>query len=133
MEPSLGDAVPAGSDRAADSGLIDAPGPAVAFQVGLAIAVLWLTGLREMLSYIGFTLGLSAAATVGGLFALRWREGRERVPIPGHPWVPGAFVVFTLGAVGFMAVREPREAALGLATVALGVPVYLWLRRDRGR
>ena len=106
----------------------DAPGAAVALQVGLAIVVVWVSDLVQLLGYIGFTLGLSAAATVGGLIALRRREGAERVPVPGYPWVPGLFVIATLTTAGFMVARAPFESTLGLATIALGLPFY-WLRR----
>jgi len=108
----------------------EVPTAAVALQVGLAVLVAWVSGLRELLGYIGFTLGISAAATVGGLIALRRREGPLRVPVPGYPWIPGLFILATLAAAGFMAVRQPLEAGMGLLTVALGVPVY-WLMRRR--
>ncbi|MEE8536045.1 MAG: APC family permease [Kiloniellales bacterium] len=114
----------------------DVPGAAVALQVVLAIAVVWLTELRDLLSYIGFTLGLSAAATVVGLMVLRRREGPERVPVPGYPWVPLLFVGTTLAASGFLVQRQPLEAAFGLLTAASGIPLYFlfWrIRRFRQR
>jgi APA family basic amino acid/polyamine antiporter len=111
----------------------EVPRAAVALQVGLAVLVTWASGLRELLGYIGFTLGISAAATVGGLLALRRREGPLRVPVPGHPWVPGLFIAVTLTAAGFMAARQPHEAGIGLLTVALGVPAYWLMRRASGR
>jgi APA family basic amino acid/polyamine antiporter len=107
----------------------DVPAAAVALQTGCALVVLWISGLVELLGYIGFTLGLSAAVTVGGLIALRWREGPERLPIPGFPWVPGLFIAATLGTTFFMVQREPVQAGLGLLTAATGLPVYAWLRR----
>ncbi len=102
----------------------EVPGAAVALQVGLAILVLWYSDLARLLGYIGFTLGLSAAATVAGLIAMRIREGRERVPIPGYPWIPGIFVFVTLGAAGFMILRQPGEAFAGLLTMAVGALLY---------
>jgi hypothetical protein len=42
--------------------------------------------------------------------------------------VPLLFIVFTVGAAGFMGVRRPFEAGVGLATVAAGIPVYFLLR-----
>ncbi len=110
------------------SGAGDTPGAAVVLQVGLAILVVWISDLVQLLGYIGFTLGLSAAATVGGLIALRWREGADRVPVPGYPWVPGLFVLTTLAIAAFMVAREPLESGLGLLTIALALPLY-WLRR----
>jgi APA family basic amino acid/polyamine antiporter len=112
----------------------DVPVAAVALQVGLAILVAWLSELTELLSYIGFTLGLSAVATVGAVIALRRREGPIRVPVPGYPWVPAIFILATLGAAGFMAAREPLQAGIGLLTVTLGVPAYFAMRlRTRRR
>ncbi len=89
-----------------------------------------MSELSVLLSYIGFTLGLSASATVASLIVLRGREGAHKVPVAGYPWVPGVFVVGTLAATALMASRQPLEAGLGLLTVALGFPVY-WLMRRR--
>jgi APA family basic amino acid/polyamine antiporter len=111
----------------------EVPALAVGLQVALAVSVVWASGLRELLGYVGFTLGISAAATVGALVVLRRREGPERVPVRGYPWVPGVFVLATLGAAGFMAVREPLQAGMGLLTVALGLPVYGLMHRASGR
>jgi len=90
----------------------EAPQAAIALQAGAAIAVVWLSGLAELLSYIGFTLGVSAAITVSALVFLRLREGAERIRVPGFPLVPFAFVAATLWAAGFMALREPLHAAM---------------------
>lgn len=124
--------------RMADDGLFPAafrfegavPTRAILLQVGLALCVLWISTLRELLGYIGFTLGISSAATVVALLVLRRREGAEGVPIPGFPWVPLTYVVVTATAALFMAQREPGEAGLGVVTVALGVPFYFWMRRS---
>jgi APA family basic amino acid/polyamine antiporter len=106
----------------------EVPAAAIALQVVLAVLLVWVSRLAELLGYMGFTLGLSAAATVGALLAVRRREGAARVPIPGHPWVPLLFIVFTVGAAGFMALRRPFEAGVGLATMATGIPAYFVLR-----
>ena len=110
----------------------DVPTAAVILQAGLAILVVWLSQLRELLGYIGFTLGLSTILTVIALVSLRWRKGPENVPIPGYPWITLVFILATLVASGFMLLREPLEALLGLATVASGIPIYYLLRQRRG-
>lgn len=86
----------------------------------------------QLLSYIGLTLGLSGAATVAALISLRLREGAERVPIPGYPWVQVVFVVAVLGFSALAAQREPIQAVAALLTLAMGVPVYYWLRSRGG-
>jgi len=106
------------------------PTAAIALQTSAAIVVVWSTGLADLLGYIGFTLGISAAFTVLALLTLRVREGADRVRIPGYPIVSLVFVGATLWAAGFMVFREPTQAAVGLATVLLGVPVYFLFRRN---
>jgi len=105
----------------------DVPRSAVALQALLAIGVVWISELRQLLGTVGFTLSLSAAATVASLMVLRRREGAERVPVPGYPWVPALFIVTTGAAAVFMALREPRQALIGLAVIATGLPVYGWM------
>ncbi|MCP4005774.1 MAG: hypothetical protein GY725_16410 [bacterium] len=56
----------------ADDGLLprwigsgdEVPHGAVVLQAGFAIVVLWLSDLAQLLGFVGFLLGLSAAATV---------------------------------------------------------------------
>ena len=106
------------------------PSAAIALQVALAVAIVWVTTLQGLLDYCGFTLSLSTAATVAVLMLLRRREGPGRVPVPGYPWVPLCYVVATLAIGVFFAARDLENTALGLGTVVVGVPLYfIW----RGR
>jgi APA family basic amino acid/polyamine antiporter len=107
----------------------EVPSAAIALQVLLAIIVIWIAELQELLSYLGFTLSLSAAATVASLFVLRRREGAQRVPVPGYPFVPTLFVVCTLGFAGLAALRRPYEPLVGVVTIAVGVVFYLLIKK----
>ncbi|MEE8467558.1 MAG: amino acid permease, partial [Planctomycetota bacterium] len=111
----------------------DVPRSSIALQVCLAVVVIWIASLRELLGYVGFTLSLSAAATICSLFVLRRREGAQAVPVPGYPWVPLLFVIPTVFVAGYMALREPMQALRGVLTVALGIPIYFGMRRSAGR
>ncbi|MBU6400100.1 MAG: amino acid permease [Verrucomicrobia bacterium] len=95
------------------------PRAAIALQAALALALLWTATYDGLLTYIGFTLGLSTAATVVGLVRLRWREGR-RLPVPGWPWVPLLFLAGVLTMTTLTIARRPRESSVGLATIAVG-------------
>ena len=111
-----------------------APRPAIALQAGLALVFLWVATLQELMTYIGWTLSLSAAATVVGLLVLRRREGAVAVPCRGGTVVPVAFVtVVTWFAVASF-VRAPWESGMGLATVVVGLVLAgVWSRHDRSR
>lgn len=102
----------------------EVPSAAIALQVLLAIIAIWITELQDLLSYLGFTLSLSAATTVASLFVVRWREGAQSVPVPGYPFVPALFVVCTLGFAGLAALRRPQEPLVGVVTIAVGVVFY---------
>jgi APA family basic amino acid/polyamine antiporter len=107
------------------------PTRAIALQAGAAIVVVWISGLAELFGYIGFTLGLSAAVTVASLIVLRIREGADRVPVWGYPVVPAVFILATLWGAWFMVMRQPTQAAMGLGTALLGIPVYFWFKRSQ--
>jgi APA family basic amino acid/polyamine antiporter len=105
------------------------PASAIAMQAALAIFLVWTTGLRELLSYLGFTLGLSAALTVTSLFvALR----RSRVPpadLPGYPWAPLVFILSTLTFAGLAAIKNPAEMLAALITILSAVILYILFGR----
>ena len=116
------------------------PRTAVALQVGMACVLIRLAGLQELLSYLGFILSISAAATVASLFVLHRTEQRRTtkpishpVPMPGYPFVPAVFIVCTLGFAGLAAVRRPLEPLIGLATIAVGLVLYAVFTRGGGQ
>lgn len=110
-----------------------APTAAVALQGALAVGVVWLTGLRELLSYLGFTLGLSAAGTAAALFLAVRRRPECRGQLPGYPWAPAIFVSFTLLFAGLAATVNPREMLAAVATLASGALLYRLTRSRRQR
>jgi len=109
------------------------PRAAIALQALLALALTVSSGFAELLGYAGFLLSLSSAATVLALVRLRMREGAARVPLPGWPWLPIAFVAATSGSALALVWREPFVLGLGAATLASGLAVYLGLGAARAR
>ena len=109
----------------------EAPHRAIALQVALALVAFFVSDLRELLLYVGFLLGISASATVACLFLPIGRVDGRVSSVPGFPWVPILFIVATLGSAGFLVLREPAQAAAGLATLALGAIIYWVSRRSR--
>jgi APA family basic amino acid/polyamine antiporter len=105
------------------------PAAAIWMQAVLAIIVVWISTLRELLSYLGFTLSLSAAMTVASLFVVVKRR-RESLPdLPGYPWAPAVFIVFTLLFAGLAAVRQPWQMAAAVITILSGMVVYYLFQR----
>jgi len=105
------------------------PDISIAMQALLAIFVVWITGLRELLSYLGFTLGLSTAATIASLFIIVRRDPAVAVRLPGYPWIPALFISFTLLFAAIAATRNPWEMLAAVLTIVSGVLMYFLFRR----
>ena len=106
----------------------ETPAAAILLQGTLAATVVWITGLRELLSYLGFTLGLSTAATVASLFVVARRNPDRTLALPGYPWAPAVFVVFTLLFAALAATVNPWEMLAAIMTIASGALLYLVVR-----
>jgi APA family basic amino acid/polyamine antiporter len=111
-----------------------APTAAVLLQGALAAAGILTAAFEPLLVYAGFTLTLSAAATVAGAFVLRRREPAAARPHRALAW-PVSGIAY-LGLAAFMtvfAIRErPTESLAGIATLLAGTLAWLvWQRRRR--
>ena len=111
-----------------------APAAAIALQ-GAWTAALALTGSYEqILSYDVATNFLFFGLSASTLFVLRRRGTPAAVHrTPLHPWSTGAFVLACAGIVGVSVWNYPARSLIGYAIMALGVPPYLyWRRQARG-
>ncbi|MFQ5678779.1 MAG: APC family permease [Gemmatimonadota bacterium] len=61
-------------------------------------------------------------------------RSRPWPPLMGraYPWVPLVFALSAFGIVGNQILADPRESAVGLGFVLLGIPVYFLLRGRSG-
>jgi hypothetical protein len=102
----------------------DAPTAAILLQAGLAIGLILLSDLRGLLSYLGFTLSISAALSVASLFVIAGREGRRSVAVWGYPLTPVFYVAATLVLAAMAASREPMQFLAAVITIVSGSVVY---------
>ncbi len=107
-----------------------APAAAIALQAALAALVVLVATLEDLLSYLGFTLSLSAAGTVACLFVLRSRESGARA---GEGLVAPAFYVTCTTVLAVLAaVDRPWQLVAAITTLAGGFGLYA-LARPRAR
>jgi amino acid transporter len=109
----------------------ETPVVSIIMQAVLAIVAVWIAGLQELLSYLGFTLGLSAALTVASVFVLARKQADKGFRLPGYPWAPAGFVMFTMLFSILAAVRNPWEMFAALLTIASAIIVYVVIHRRR--
>jgi basic amino acid/polyamine antiporter, APA family len=113
-------------------GRIDAahhtPSHAIGMQAIWA-SVLAATGIyRQLVTRVIYTEWLFFAMMAAGLIVLRRRASyKPGYRSWGYPVAPAAFILVSLTIVVNQFASDPRDAAIGLGLVLLGVPVYYGL------
>jgi APA family basic amino acid/polyamine antiporter len=107
------------------------PTRAVAIQATLASVLVLLGTFQQILAYFIFITVAFIALTVVGLIVMRRREGAGAAafPTPGYPWTPALFLFLVAILLVLLGGHDPLQAALGVAIVALGIPLYVLLFR----
>ena len=92
----------------------------------------------QLVDYVTFGDWIFFGLTVAGLFIYRKRErgvgrgawdGPGTFRVPGYPVTPILFVLAAAYVVVSVVVSNPKNAGLGAALIATGVPVFLYWRR----
>jgi len=109
--------------------------PAVAIIASCAWAiVLALSGtFEQLLTYVVFVGWIFYALGAAAVIALRIKRPDAERPfkVPGYPVTPVVFVLAAIAIVVNTLVSQPRQSAIGIGVVVLGVPAYLaWRRRN---
>jgi basic amino acid/polyamine antiporter, APA family len=107
------------------------PRLALVLQLALGLLALWTATFERILTYVGFTLGISTIATIIGLCRLRIKEGPS-MRVTGWPWVPGVFLAFASASTAVTVVERPTEGLVGLGTLCVGVIAYFVHKRLGG-
>ena len=112
------------------------PGLALVVQAAVAIILVLVGGaFRELFSLAIFTEWLFYVVAASTIFVFRKREPQERrsYQTVGYPLVPALFIATAAVLLYYTFVSNLRDSIAGLVVILLGVPVYLFFARQRGR
>jgi len=104
------------------------PRIAIAAQVLLASAFILVSSLRDLLSYLGLTLSLCAALSVGCLFLPSTRGGMSTKQFWTSRWPSVLYVVATLTIASIMITSQPEQLVATMLTFSVGAVVYVFVR-----
>jgi len=105
-----------------------APYRAVLLQ-GIIASLMVLTGsFDQILTYMGFSLGIFPLLAVASLFRLR-RTGQSIVRLPGYPFLPSIYLLMGAMMLLLSFLERPLESSLAIGTVLAGIPVFLSFRK----
>jgi APA family basic amino acid/polyamine antiporter len=110
----------------------ETPARAIALQAVLASVLVIAGSFNDIISYFVFVVVVFIALTIAALFKFR-REAPDTVRYltPGYPVTPVVFLIMIVFLLVLLGGNNPMQAFLGVAVVALGFPVYLFLFRNK--
>ena len=100
----------------------------ISLQIFVALLLLWIPTFKDLLAYIGFTLGIGTALTVLGLVKLKMKV-HPNLNVPGWPIVPLLFLVMVLWVTVFSIWRQPVPSLYGVLTLLIGWVAWWFHRR----
>jgi basic amino acid/polyamine antiporter, APA family len=89
---------------------------------------------EQLLTYVVFVGWIFYALGAACVFVLRRTRPDAPRPfrVPGYPWTPLLFIAAAVALVANTIVTQPARAAIGIAVVLFGIPVYfVWRRAER--
>jgi APA family basic amino acid/polyamine antiporter len=107
------------------------PAKSILLQCGIAAVMVLFGTFDQVLTYMGFSLGIFPILTVAGVFKMR-RGGNIPYKSPGFPIVQLVFMLFGVCILLLSFLERPAESSIALGTVAIGIPVYWIFKRGRG-
>jgi APA family basic amino acid/polyamine antiporter len=106
------------------------PARAIIIQATLASLLVLAGTFETIMSYFVFVVVIFIALTVAALFVFRRRKDQTIVyRTPGYPLTPIIFLLLITLLLFLLGGHHPKESVLGVAVVALGLPVYYLLFR----
>ncbi len=106
------------------------PANSILLQCVFAVVLVLSGTFDQILTYMGFCLGIFPILAVLGLFKLRRVPG---IPyrMPGFPAIPILFACVSLSILVLAYMERPVESTVALLTVGAGVPFFFFFRRVR--
>ncbi len=105
------------------------PSAAIIWQGAIA-AVFVLSGtFEQILTYLGFSLGIFPILTVAALIKLRLKK-QVPVKLPGFPVVQIIYILAGTLILVLAFLERPVESMVAIGTLLVGIPVY-WMFKSR--
>jgi APA family basic amino acid/polyamine antiporter len=106
------------------------PSKSIVLQFAIAAVMVMSGTFDQILTYMGFGLGIFPILAVVGVFKLR-KAKASAYKMPLYPVVPLVFIFVSLLILALAYLERPVESSIALATVALGIPAYAFFSNAR--
>lgn len=108
------------------------PTRSIVLQGAIASVMVLFGTFEQLLTYMGFSLGIFPLVAVLGVFKLR-RTGRSAVKLPGYPVASAVYILVGATILVLSFLERPAESLVAVATALAGIPVYFFFKRSAGK
>jgi APA family basic amino acid/polyamine antiporter len=108
------------------------PTRSIVLQGAIAVVLVALGTFEQLLTYMGFSLGIFPLLAVLGVFKLR-RSGRSVVKLPGYPVAPALYVLVGAAILVLSFLSRPVVSSIAIGTALAGIPVFLLFKRGAAK
>ena len=106
------------------------PSNAIFLQAVIAIVLVLSGTFEQILTYMGFSLGIFPIVAVAGNIKLR-RSTHQQLRLPGYPYVQLFFIVVSIAILVLAYFERPVESSIAVLTALSGIPMYYWFQRKK--
>ena len=106
------------------------PSNSIVFQCIIAIIMVVSGTFEQVLTYMGFALGIFPILTVFGVVILR-KNKPDALRLPGYPIVQIVFILSGLLILGLSYAERPVESSIAALTVIAGIPAYYIFKKRK--
>jgi basic amino acid/polyamine antiporter, APA family len=104
------------------------PSNSILVQCFIAVILALSGSFEQVLTYMGFALGIFPLLTVMGLFKLR-RNYKNEIKLPGFPVTQLIYILTGIIILVLSFLERPLESSVALLVVAAGVPAFFIFRK----
>jgi APA family basic amino acid/polyamine antiporter len=99
------------------------PSNSILLQCLIAV-ILALSGtFEQVLTYMGFALGIFPVLTIAGVFKIR-KNNPEALKLPGYPFTQIIYLIVGIMILVLSFLERPMESSIASLTVIVGIPAY---------
>ena len=104
------------------------PSNSILLQCLIAV-ILALSGtFEQVLTYMGFALGIFPVLTIAGVFKMR-KNNPQALKLPGYPFTQIIYLIVGIMILVLSFLERPMESSIASLTVIVGIPAYYFFKR----
>lgn len=107
------------------------PSNSILLQCIIALVMVISGTYEQILTYMGFALGIFPLMTVFSVIRFR-RDNPYAIKMPGYPVTQILYIMTGIIILGLSYLERPLESSIAALTVILGIPAYYVFKRRNG-